>query len=390
MLSSTAMAWIYVHRDHRRWQLVLFSVLSLCLFASNYLNWAALWMCLALDYLLWGRRTVRLKPVDWVILIVPQAVIGGVILWIWNPFLILSSAEKFPAAGRMLYLWWCARDVVACEFGSLALLVAGVALCFKEKAEMGTDERAKKAEMWLGRSCVCLGVYIVVLSFLVPRPPALRGVAAVRYFTPIIPLWISISVMALTALYRRSKWGTICLAAAGLGTNLFNGGPLLATGFQSSVAEFVRELARPPGDPYTVAATWIREHVREKESVWVVPDFATYPLMFHAPAPIYAWQLTWPPAREEFKALAPIHFIGREAPTYIIGFGPATALARESMATWNRPEIQYAPVATLDYFWREMHRPELFWRIFRPITNYDRNAEAIYIFKLEPTAPANK
>src|SRR5207253_654838 len=134
--------------------------------------------------------------------------------------------------------------------------------------------------------------------------------AAVRYFTPVIPLFIAISVIALTALYRRSRWAAVVLAVAAFSTNLLNGGPLLATGWQSTIAKFVRELWKPPGDPYTVAAEWIQQNVREKESVWVVPDYATYPLMFHAPAPTYAWQLTWPPAKEEFKGLAPIHFIG--------------------------------------------------------------------------------
>jgi hypothetical protein len=248
--------------------------------------------------------------------------------------------------------------------------------------EMGTAEDADGGSSWLLRACVCLAVYIVALSLLVQRPPSLRGVAAVRYFAPIIPLFFGISVITLTKLYRRWKWAASALTLVVYSSNLLSGGPLLSMGLQSTFAKYVRELVRPPEDPFSVAAKWIRENVREKESVWVVPDYATYPLMFHVAAPIYAWQLTWPPAKEEFKGLPAIHFIGREAPQYIVAFGPASQLARESIASWNRPEIQYSLVASLDFFWKDMHRPELFWRAFGPITTYDRRSEAIYVFKL--------
>jgi hypothetical protein len=388
MLCSTVVAWIYVHFAGRRWQIALFSAASLCLFASNYLNWAALWFCLALDFLIWRRKSVRLRAAEWATLIVPQIVIGAAIFWIWNPFAILSGAEKYPEAGRLHYLWWCLRDLVTCEFGVPVIVLAGLSMALWEKTEsrMQNAEKPSKAlgpESWLLRGCVCLVAYVVVLSFLVQRPPSLRGVAAVRYFTPVIPLFIGLSAISLMAVYRHSKWAAIGLALAAFSSNILNGGPLLATGWQCTIGKFARELAAPPGDPYTVAANWIRENFRERESVWVVPDFAAYPLMFHAPAPTYAWQLIWPPAKEEFKSLAPIHFIGQEAPDYIVAFGPATKLAQEAIASWNRPEIQYAPVERLGFFWKDMHRPELFWRTFGPITDYDLGTEAIYVFRLK-------
>ena len=42
---------------------------------------------------------------------------------------------------------------------------------------------------------------------------------------------------------------------------------------------------------------------------------------------------------------------------------------------------QPKPVATLDFFWKDLYRPELFWRTFKPITGYNKNIEAIYVFK---------
>jgi len=374
MLCSVGMAWLYVRRDGQRWQTVWFSVLSVCLFASNYLNWAALGICVALDYVVWGRTRLRLKTADWTLLILPQAVVGGAVLLIWNPLTILGSAEKFPEVGKLLHLWWCARDITVCEFGAPILVVLGLALCFARR----------ERNPWLPRACACLAIYLVALSLLEQRPPSLRGVAFVRYFAPLIPLLIGISVMALSALYRHSRWAAVILACVAFGTNLLNGGGWLTPGLRSTPLQFAGELIHPPGDPFTVTAQWIEQHVPEQASVWVVPDYATYPLMYHAPKPTYAWQLTWPPAKEEFRQLAPVHFIGQVAPEYIVAFGPATKLAQDSIASWNRPEIQYGLATTIDFFWKDRHRPELFWRTFQPITAYDRNTEAIYIFQLHP------
>ena len=373
ILCSVAMAWIYVRYDGRRWQVISFSAFSLCLFASNYLNWAAFGLCLALDYACWGRKQLRLKPSDWVILALPTAVVGGAILMVWNPLAILGSSEKCPEVGKLQHLWWCARDITACEFGAPILILLGLALCFTGVAR----------NPWLLRGCIAWLLYLVAVSLLEQRPPSLRGVAFVRYFAPIIPLSIAISVMTLTALYQRSKWWAIALACVVISTNLLNGGGLLSTGWQSTPLKFVKELIHPPGDPFAVTAKWIEENVAGQASVWVVPDYATYPLMYHAPKPVYAWQLTWPPAKEEFKQLPPVHFIGQVAPDYIVAFGPATRLAQDSIASWNRPEVQYALIHTIDFFWKDAHRPELFWRTFEPITAYDRNTEAIYIFKLQ-------
>ena len=56
---------------------------------------------------------------------------------------------------------------------------------------------------------------------------------------------------------------------------------------------------------------------------------------------------------------------------------PATKLASDAIASWNRPDVSYTQIATID--WKEM--PELFWRTFQPVTNYDRSTDAIYVFR---------
>ena len=108
------------------------------------------------------------------------------------------------------------------------------------------------------------------------------------------------------------------------GTNLFNGGPLLAWGMRSTILSYLGELSLPQSEPYTPTAAWINANVPTGASVWVTPYYAAYPLMFAAPRALYAWQLTWPP-RHDFAGLPAIQFAGRVSPDYIIAFGALTA-----------------------------------------------------------------
>jgi hypothetical protein len=125
--------------------------------------------------------------------------------------------------------------------------------------------------------------------------------------------------------------------------------------------------------------------VPEGKSIWVLPDYAAYPLMFHAPRAVYAWQLPWPP-RADFARLDPVNFQGLQAPDYLVAFGPALGEMARTLQSWNRPDVRYQPVATLDVFWKDTYRPELMWRTFAPITGFDPKTQAIYIFeRVSPT-----
>jgi hypothetical protein len=47
--------------------------------------------------------------------------------------------------------------------------------------------------------------------------------------------------------------------------------------------------------------------------------------------------------------------------------------------------IFYKEVEMIDAYWRDLYRPELFWRSFRSIEGYDLETEAIYVFKRMPS-----
>jgi hypothetical protein len=239
--------------------------------------------------------------------------------------------------------------------------------------------------------------------------------ATVRYLAVVIPICIYTSVLSIQALTGRAKWLAVPLAVLAFGTNALHGGPLVGVDnkamfskiiahgrIRSTVVEFTRELMDPPPSAYRATADWINVNLKENETVWVMPDFATYPLMFHAPRALYAWQIRphfadWyafyrapedmfeeqlkKRKEGQFKGLPEIHFYGQIPPDYVIAFGPHAVLADTSMKRLRKRGVHYAMAKQIGLYWYDLIRPELFWHSFREIKDFSRASEAIYIFK---------
>jgi hypothetical protein len=274
-------------------------------------------------------------------------------------------------ADKLTLLWWNLRDLSRCEFGVGLLLSAAPLLYWASR------------DSWLLRGFTALLVYVAAVTILSPEPvsgPQSPLVADVRYLVPVIPLCIALGVLCVTALTKRVAAAAVPLALAAFGTNVLQVGPHLGDPVRSTVAQFVGELARPRTAAYGAAVAWVNANVAEGESIWVLPEYAISPLMFHAPKAVYAWQLSWPPA-EQFRGLPEIHFRGRVPPDYIIAFGPVVELVRRSLAT-SEMVGHYEQVATLHVPWRDGPagdgtRPELFWHEFRA----GINAKGVHIFR---------
>jgi hypothetical protein len=180
---------------------------------------------------------------------------------------------------------------------------------------------------------------------------------------------------------RAASWRlALALGAVAFGTNLFNGAPVNGMPLRSTLAAYLGELLHPPGEAFTPTARWLDAHLPPRKSVWVIPEHMTYPLMFHAPGPTYAWQYKSPP-----PGLDPVHTRGRVAPDYVVAFGPCAAglprLLRKAGC-----DVPYTKVATIDAFWADQFRPELFWRTFEPRIGYDPDREAVSVFSADAIA----
>jgi hypothetical protein len=284
--------------------------------------------------------------------------------------------------GKLTLLWFTVRDLDRCEFGVPLLLLAAPFLYWKTR------------NPWLIRASVILFIFILVVTIWTTGPHPGDVLANVRYLTPVIPLCVAIESLALCVLTRGRTWLAMTLGMAVFGTNLFNGGPLLWCGFRSTLASYLGETVHPHGDPFTETAQWINEHVRERESIAVIPTAFSYPLTFHAPKATYAWQLDGPPAGQ-FAKLPMIHFFSAVPADYVIVFGSEISNVPELLDFMRTKGARYERIVTINQYWRPLYRPELIWRTFEDPPVSTEHGKAVGILfggefkKVMPLSPGD-
>ncbi len=373
---STAVAFVYWRWKPSPRTLAVMATLSVLLFASNFISYLALYACLMVDYAFWQRQEWRMTWRDGLILFGPQLILNGVIASIWNPLRTqFGTYEALNSlSDRLTLFFWYWRDMGCAEFFAIPILLLALGVGLVQRRQ------------WLVRGCVAMGVYVAAMSFMSPEIIHNSVESEVRYLAPLLPLALVLQAGVLCALLEHRKALLVAATLVVFGTNLLNGGPFLSWGFRSTILSYLGELSLPQSEPYTPTARWINENVPTGASIWVQPYYMAYPLMFHAPQALYAWQLTWPP-RPDFANLPRIHFMGEEPPDYLIGFGPAAAQMTQAMQNWNRQGVSYEQVATIHTFWEDCYRPELCWHRFETTPLLDPNSQAIYIFQRVAALP---
>lgn len=371
---TTALIYVYWRWKPTPRTFLTVAGISVLLFAANYLTYLAVYLCLAVDWIFWQRKKWVFNWSMALLVMGPQIVVNGVVGFLWNPLRTNYGGSIYLNSfwDRLTLLLWYWRDLNECEFFALPLIVLALVLGIYLKRP------------WLVRGCVALAVFLAGIAMISPQSIHITSVADIRYMVPIIPLAIVLEVGALWILLQGSSPLAIAAAVIVFGSNLCNGGPLLPEQLRSTILSYACELFDPPPDPYTLTSDWINANVPDDASIWTVPDYTAYPLMFRAPRALYAWQLDWPP-RSDFANMPKIHFKGQEPPDYLIAFGPALGQMAQALQSWGRPDVKYTQVATIDIFWKDLYRPELFWRTFSQVKGYDPKSQAIYIFKR--TAP---
>jgi hypothetical protein len=367
---STAIVLLY-YRWKGSWRGALgMAILGVFLFATNYLAYAALALCLFADWFFWRRKEISWTLKNLVALALPQAITIPWIASIWNPFGtgFGEYVAKNSPWDRVVLFFWNLRDLNAAEFLVGPLILVACFLAWKTRDQL------------LTRMLLALFLYVGFVSLVSPQTLSNTSVADVRYLVPLIPLGIAIGTLVITHVTAGYQIFGISLALLAFQTNLLNGGPLLQSGIRSTIAEFTRELIIPNPEPYTFAAEWISKNVKHRESVTVFPDYMVYPLMFRSPLPTYAWQLKTG-IDSRFGNVPEIHWEGRQPPDYFVLFGPVVADFLKNAPQWKSRGWHYEHVATINIFWKDLYRPELFWRTFRPIERFNPDWEAIQIFR---------
>ena len=343
-----------------------------CLLATHTMSFAAVVVVLLADYWVWQRKVRTLRPSEWALLLLPQVVLGFALLAVWNPFSTVRGEDLFTdtVRQRITLFWWNLRDLCRAELG-VGLLLAAAPLLWKWGPR----------HPLLLRGPVAILVYCGVMAVVSPKVVAIAPpVADVRYLLPLIPVCIAVGAFSLRLIVGRRAWLAVPLGLVAFGTNLLNFGPALPQGLRSTPALFVEELGHPVPGPYGATIRWMYDNVTAGQTIWVLPGYATFPLMYHCPTEIYAWQLKYPP-EPQFAGLGAIHFIGREPPDLMIAFGPYIGGVLQIVNNGRKLGLYYRRVAVINEYWVSEHLPSLLNHQFKDKTDFDRRYQAVYVYR---------
>ncbi len=382
ILFSLIILFLYTYRNNHKKTIITFSLISFLLFTSNYLCFLATFICLSLDYLFWGRKTKPLKTSIFIGFLLPLIFSCGIILFFHNPLIknMWGINSGSWILNKLTLFAWNFRDLNSCEFGvGLLILLSPFLYLFKK-------------DINLIRCPVAIVIYCISIALFSPQPNWLLKVANVRYLMALIPLCIFTSVLVIKNITNNKILLSVILAIIAFCTNMLNGGPFVGKDkdtnfskiierqpYRSSILEFTAELIHPHSSSYEIVSSWIKDNIDLKETIWVNPQFATYPLMHYAPKPIYGWQLNI--KKGQFKELPDIYFKNKIQPDYIIAFGPNTYKVKNYIQKMKTKNISYKRIKKINNYWYDLTRPELFWHSFEEINNFSLENESISIFK---------
>jgi len=352
----------------------LLCVASFLLFASHTMIAAAVLVALLCDYLLFGVHQRKLVLADLLKALIFFLTPACLVLYIWNPFATSfgSYVTKNTFMNKVTLIFWVIRDLDRGFLISIPVLFMSSILFVKAR------------DTWLLRALIMFSLLVIIISMVSPQIISITEVADIRYYLPAVLVALPIQSYALYKFLHKTPFLLIALTFFVFWTNLFHVNSLSKEGIRMPFCEFLKEMGSSGGDPYGSVSSWLRHNVPLGSTVFVLPDYAAYPLMFHAPHSIYAWQLD--PDRKsdpQFNRLPDIHFKGLVLPDYVIAFGPVVSQIRDLLQQWAAQGVRYREEARLMTYWKDLYRPEIFWRTFEPIEKYDPNTEAIYIYKRE-------
>jgi hypothetical protein len=383
ILLTVVTAYLYETYDGSRRRRVQLVAALLLLAATHYLNFAALAAALVVDYGLWRRRTMRLSLTEWAELVLPTAVLLGVLVYFYNPLgrntapIDIPMPEDPPslAMQKLKLLWWGLRDLAFNEFGAGVLLIAAPIVAL------------------LGRNWAVLRLYGAALVFVAattaasPQPVIISLTYDIRYLAPLIVPCIVLSVATATGLAGRRACLAIGILAAATALNVRHA-PWTAAAWRPTIWSFAEELRNPRLVAGRMLSDWLRENASPGQSVWIVPGEWTAPQIVETPQLIYGWQLENPTPESDYAGAPRILFSGEEAVDWIVAMGYGNlpeAHAPDHVRRVVLPLLadrgfHYEEVATLDTHFDDHTRPELHWHWFQDAP-YDKTNRQIYIFR---------
>lgn len=378
---SLGVVYCYVYRSDSQLRKLFLVFGSGLLLVAHYMSYGSLMVCLGVDYLLFELRKKNDRWIERVIYLGMQLVFVALLVVLYE--LTSRDATSYVPlnwyADKLTLFWWNLRDQNACEFLWLPILPLALVVFALGRGK----------DLWLLRGVIAMVLYAFVSALLSPQPVGQSNVADIRYMSPTIPLGIFITVRTLTNLPRLA-WQ---VALVMVGCLSFTSVPCAVVQYvlcaptsisvRSTLFVYLKELAYPQRSAYEAVSHWLNSQTASSKLVLVQPDYAVYPLQFHAPQHRYMWLLR-PDQRPDYPTLPDYVFRDQGVPDIVVAFGADVGNVRSALSLLAPQGIRFAPEVALNVAGPDKTRPELFWRDFatRPPANPDM--DGTYIFQRIP------
>ncbi len=364
-----------------------FGAAVVALFYSSFLYCAAFLGALAIVHLVFHRDGLKKKDF-WKLGIVMALVAAATV-----PYAVAHQIWYRPdiARGEPWYqrkpvlLWWNVRDLDMLGLPWMMAVALIAILAF-------TWRKDKNVRRFLEFACLAVG-YAVFVALLSPQPVKMLKIADIRYLLPAVPFLAVLVAAVVHFVHRREKLLAAVLFLAVVCTNLFSAHPG-GWRFRWLLPAYIHEVHHDYPTAYSQVIAFLRQHVRQDDRVYTIPDYTTYPLMFYLGDKIRLCclldrhtPLPWEKVEAMERAGAPL-LIDRHFPDWIVLFGLHGGW-EDVVAYFSRTHVQdgkpvrmdYQIATLLDVFWDDTSRPELHLHSFGPLADFDRRVEGVYILK---------
>jgi len=220
-------------------------------------------------------------------------------------------------------------------------------------------------------------IFTFILSILSPQNH-METNADIRYAAIVFPLLILTQAMAVTRLHRWNRFAAGAAAGLLIFTNLLTFMP-----YRSYIYEYVRENVRPFQNSTKIAVKFLDQRSRQDEMLLVSPNNMLSSLEYYLGDKLLFCNVIGEDNRNLLGAgvtLPRYTYASDTIPDWIVFFGLEIDLRHTYQHLKKLAVAENYRSHVISYYGPDLSRPEIFWRAFRPVTDF-RPDMALYIME---------
>ena len=143
--------------------------------------------------------------------------------------------------------------------------------------------------------------------------------------------------------------------------------------------KYIDEISSENPTTYSELIDYFESKKDTNKTLLFYPRFMTFPLMYYL-GDQYLFSNLIDHQSKINKALPSYLYNAYRSPDYIVICGPDAA-SKEEILKSQPGSYGYVQDTTLNFYYRDMTRPEYHWRSFDVVTDFDRENESIFIYR---------